>query len=395
MDSYVVKAKAILDGTGAPPLENGWMQVADGRIQAVGVSPPPAGERVVDFGDCYLLPGFVDSHSHLSIVPSQGNQLAQMALPPGRNVLRSLPNIRTQLESGVTTIRVMGEEYGIDLDIRQAIEEGLLQGPRLVVSGTPIVASNGHGVAVTTSDTPGEVRKNIRRNFRRGADFVKLFITGGMSSARPPVDFCSYSREEVAAAVDEAARMKSYVAAHAHGGPGVDLCIAEGVRTIEHGALLTPEQIRRMRDSDMWVVITSSILFHKDGIEKTDFSNPQIREKVLRNREIAAATFGRVFEEGLPYGVGTDSMHGLIAYEAECLTRFGASNMDAVRALTAAGARICQLEDQIGTLEPGKQADFVAISQNPLADITALRDVRAVFIGGEKLVDKRGGKPND
>ena len=157
-------------------------------------------------------------------------------------------NIQKELESGVTTMRIMGEEHHIDVDIRRGIEEGLIVGPRLNISGHGIVASNGHGVGITTSDGEVEVRKNIRSNFAAGTDFVKMFMTGGMSSTRPPVDFCGFSREEVRAAVEEANRMRTYVAAHAHGGPGVDMCIEEGVRSIEHGALMTDEQIVEMVD---------------------------------------------------------------------------------------------------------------------------------------------------
>lgn len=389
MKEYIVKTKGIIDGTGADLLPNGEMIVRDGKIAAVGTSLKAEGLPVVDLSGYYLLPGLVDSHTHLSIVPAQGNQLAQMALPAGRNILRSMPNIRRQLESGVTTMRIMGEEHWIDLDIRNAIDEGLIEGPRIFAGGIGIVATNGHGVGLTTSDTPYEVRKNIRKNFAKGADFVKMFMTGGMSSSRPPVDFCGFSREEVAAAVEEATRMRTYVAAHAHGGPGVDLCIEEGVRTIEHGALLTDEQIKRMCDKQMWVVGTFSIMFHPTGIEQSDFSNPAIKAKVLHNREVEAETFSRILASGLRYAIGTDSMHGLIAYEMECLVNFGASNMDAIVAATRSGAEICMMEDSVGTLEAGKLADFIAVKENPLDDIKAMAQVDLVYKDGVKLVDKR------
>ncbi len=391
MSKYLVKTKGLIDGTGADLLPGGQMVVENGKIAAVGASVGSEGiGRVLDLSEYYVLPGLVDSHTHLSIVPSQGQQLVQLGLPAGRNILRSLPNIRRQLESGVTTMRIMGEEHFIDIDIKNAIEEGLLEGPRLFVSGIGIVATNGHGVAITTSDTEYEVRKNVRRNFAKGADFVKIFMTGGMSSSRPPVDFCGFSRAEVASAVEEAKRMRTYVAAHAHGGPGVDLCIEEGVKTIEHGALLSKEQIARMIEKNMWVVGTFSILFHPTGIEQTDFSNEAIKNKVLRNREVAAETFHNILSAGLNYALGTDSMHGLISFEMECLARFGAKNMDVIVAATRSGAELCMMQDRIGTLEAGKLADFIALRGNPLDDIKAMKDVELVFKGGEKLIDKRG-----
>ncbi len=388
MSKFFVKCKLLIDGMGSQPIENGVFEVENSIITNVGVRVSE-GSEVVDLSDYTVMPGLVDGHTHLSIVPSEGNQLEQMALPAGRNILRSLPTIRKQLQSGVTTMRIMGEEHYIDLDIKRGIAEGLIEGPRIIASGIGIAATNGHGVAITTSDTEYEVRKNIRSNFRKGADFVKMFITGGMSSERPSVNSCCYSRKEIAAAVEEAERMDSYVAVHAHGGPGVDICIEEGVRTIEHGALLTQNQINSMKEKNMWVVGTFSIMFHPTGIEMTDFSNPYIREKVLNNRKIIKNTFGMIFDSGLSYAIGTDSMHGLIAYEMECLTDFGASNMDAIVAATSMGAKLCGVDDKTGSITAGKYADFIAVLGNPLKDIRAMSNVKLVYKEGRKLVDER------
>ena len=388
MSAYVVKTKALIDGTGSEPILGGMFRVEDEKIVAVGKELPTDGAEVIDLSEYTVMPGLIDCHTHLSIVPAEGNQLAQMRLPAGRNVLRSLPNIQKELESGVTTMRIMGEEHHIDVDIRRGIEEGLIVGPRLNISGHGIVASNGHGVGITTSDGEVEVRKNIRSNFAAGTDFVKMFMTGGMSSTRPPVDFCGFSREEVRAAVEEANRMRTYVAAHAHGGPGVDMCIEEGVRSIEHGALMTDEQIARAVEKDMWVVGTFSITFHPTGIEQTDFSNPAIKAKVLKGREKTAETFGKIFKAGMNYGLGTDSMHGLIAFEMECAVRFGATNMEAIKAVTGNAAKLLMMEDEVGTIENGKWADFIAVEGDPLADIRAMASVRKVFKGGKLVVNK-------
>jgi len=388
MEKFTVISKGVIDGTGAPMKNGCTFDVENGLITRIGGNTTAAG-NVVDLRDYYVMPGLIDSHTHLSIVPAEGNQTAQMALPGQRNVLRALPNIRKQLESGVTTMRIMGEEHFIDMELRRAIEEGIIDGPRLFVSGIGIVASNGHGIALTTSDTEYEVRKNIRRNFHEGADFVKLFMTGGMSSVRPPVDFCGFSRAEVCAAVDEAERMKTYVAAHAHGGPGVDMCIDCGVKSIEHGGLLSEEQIARMIEKEMWVVLTSAITYHPTGLEQTDFGNEIIRQKVLEDRRMTRIIYGRVFSQGLKYGLGTDSMHGLMYYEMKLAVDFGADNMSAIVAATKTGAEICMMADKTGTLEPGKYADFIAVRDNPLDDIEAVALVDVVYKEGKKLVDKR------
>jgi imidazolonepropionase-like amidohydrolase len=342
--------------------------------------------ETVDLPGSWVLPAFIDCHTHLSIVPGQGDQLGQLRLPPAPAVLRSIPNLYRNLLAGVTTMRIMGQEHYIDLDIKVAIASGQIQGPRLLACGIGLVASNGHGVGLTTADGEQEVRKLARRNLARGADFLKIFVTGGVSSAGRSLDFCGYTKQEVAAAVEEAGRAGTYVAAHAHGGRGVDLCIEQGVRSVEHGAFLSAQQLELMKARDMWLVSTLSILFHPEGIEKSDFAVPAIRDKMLQAREVVARNFEQILRSGVNLAVGTDSMHGFLAYELECMVRFGATPMQAILCATRDAARACRIEDRLGTLEPGKLADFIVVDGDPLADIRALGKVQTVFKDGERAV---------
>ena len=390
MKDKLVKSAYLLDGTGNSPIKEGWMLLHGDRIEKTGgpreLQSVPAEVEVIDFSKSWLLPGFIDSHTHLSIVPGQGDQLGQLRLPPAPAAIRSIPNLYRNLLSGVTTARIMGQEHYVDVDIKSAIASGLVQGPRLLVSGIGLVASNGHGVGLTTADGEQEVRRLARKNLARGVDFLKLFVTGGVSSSGTSIDFCSYTPEEVAAVVEEAERAGTYVAAHAHGGRGVDLCIEKGVRCIEHGAFLSPEQLDQIQAKDMWVVGTFSILYHAEGIEKSDFAVPAIREKVLKAREVVSRNYEKIIASGVNLAVGTDSMHGLIAYELECLVRFGATPMQAILAATREAAKACRIEDQAGTLESGKLADFVVVGADPIADIRALNRVEAVFKEGERVL---------
>lgn len=391
----LVKAKGIFDGTGGPLIENGFMLIDGGRIEKVGVYQDDLFDEesfdIVDFSNHYITPGFIDAHTHLSIVPGEGNQLAQMKLPPERNVLRSIPNLEKSFSSGVTTMRIMGEEHFFDIEMKNGIDQGMISAPRLLVSGKGLVASNGHGVALTTTDGVEEVRKHARINFSRGADFLKLFVTGGISSAGTKVDACTYSREEIAMAVEEAERVGSYAAAHAHGGRGLDLCIEEGVRTIEHAAFITEKQVEKLMEKNLWIIGTFSILFHPSGIEKTDFSIPAIRDKLLRARETEEKTFQMVLNYQPNLALGTDSMHGLISYEAECLVRFGASTEQALSAITINAAKACRIEDRLGTLEAGKMADFVVFNNNPLEDIKHIRQPLFVYKEGKPGFRSDGG----
>lgn len=235
-----IRARRVIDGTGRPPIDHGVVVIEGDRIRAVGRQADvaiPQGAEIIDCGTQTVLPGFVDAHSHASIIPGLGDQIGQLRQPPAPQVLRAVQNLRTDLKSGVTTMRVVGEEHFIDIDLRNAIAEGRLPGPRLRVATRPITARNGHGAALTYSDGEDEIRKHIRENVAAGCDLIKLFMTGGVSSKGTAARWYAYSRHEVEVAVEEAHRNSKPVAVHAHGGPGVRICVEAGVDTIEHGKL--------------------------------------------------------------------------------------------------------------------------------------------------------------
>jgi imidazolonepropionase-like amidohydrolase len=386
----LVKTRSLIDGTGSDAMPEAAFLVADGVIQDVGpiakfasVSPDT---EVLDLTDFIVMPGIINSHTHLSIIPGLGNQLGQMRGAAVPKALKSIANMHLDVRSGVTTTRIMGEEHFIDFDIRDAINDGYIEGPRIIASGVPLAASNGHGVALTVSDGVYEVQKNARKNLARGADFLKIFATGGLSTPRPAATACTFSLAEIQAAVEEANRSDTYVAAHAHGGLGVDLCIEGGVRTIEHGAMLDERQIEAIIKKDMWVVATCSILYSPEGIEKTDFNIPAIKEKVLAAREVVRGNLSKVVAAGVNMAIGTDSIHGEMPFEMECMVSFGASNMQALLAATRDGAKACRVDDKLGTIEKGKLADFIALRKNPLDDIRNIRSVERVYKDGRQLL---------
>jgi len=386
----LIKSKAIIDGTGSSAIKNGCILILDGIIKKIGsieaIKNLPNDAKIIDLTDYYLMPGLIDCHTHLSIIPSEGNQSKQVCQPAGVNILRSIPNLNKDLMSGVTTMRIMGEEHYIDIDIKNAINKHIIQGPHLLVSGKALVSSNSFGLGLTASDGEAEVRKLSRQNFAKGADHLKMFITGGLSSEKSNVDYCSFTKKEINTAVEEAERAGKYVAAHAHGGKGLDLCIQAGVRTIEHAAYATSRQVGEMIKKDLWIIGTFSILFHPDGIEKFDFNKPSIKKNVLKAREIVEKNFKWIVKSGVNLALGTDSMHGLLSYEMECLVNFGATNMQAILAVTKNAAKACKIDSYLGTLEKGKVANFIVLSGNPLEDIKHLKHVKNVYMSGEKIV---------
>ena len=385
----ILRAGRLFDGTGADPIVDGIVVVEGQRITAAGRASDvaaPAGGETIDLGDHFVMPGLIDAHSHASIIPGLGDQMAQLCQPVEQQLLRAVGNLRRDLRAGTTTMRVMAEEHFLDVALRQAIEDGQLPGPRLVIACRGITATYGHGRALSAFDGEDEVRRGVRENFRAGADHIKIFATGGVSSASPAgLDYAVYSRAEIRAAVEEAERAGSYVAAHAHGGKGLRLALEEGVRTIEHGALMTDEDTELVMQKNAWLVATLSIVYHPTGIEQGDAHRPAIMAKLNQARHTVAENFPRVLASGVRFAVGTDSMHGLLPFELEKLVEFGVAPKDALLAATSRGAVVCRLEDRLGTLEPGKLADIIAVRGNPLEDITAMTRVDLIMKGGQRF----------
>lgn len=376
----------VIDGTGGDPVPDGAVLVDGDRITHVGrigTLRLPPGTEMIECGGT-LLPGLVNAHTHCSIIPGLGDQTGQMRQPPLPSGFRAVGNMRREVLSGVTTARVMGEEHNLDLDLRRAIDGGAVPGPRLLCCGIHLTSAHGHGRALTTTDGVDGVRQRVRQNIAAGADWIKLFVTGGVSSVGAALEAYTYTREEIRAACEEAHRAGRKVAAHAHGGPGVRVALEEGVDTIEHGALLTAEDVALMIELGRWLVCTFSILYHADGIERTDRQNPAIWSKVVSLREQEEARFREILRSRIQYAVGTDSMHGLLWYEMATLVRFGVSPMHAVLAGTAWAAEACGVADRAGVLASGRPADVIAVDGDPLRDIEALRRVRVVMKGGRR-----------
>lgn len=381
----LIRCGTLFDGTGAPAITDGAVLIRDGRIVDAGPAASvaaPAGAEVIDCRDQFVMPGLIDCHSHASIVPSLGDQLGQLRRGPVPQAIAATANLRRDLAAGTTTMRIMGEEHYLDIEVRDAVEAGLVPGPRLLVAGRGLAANNGHGRALAGYDGVDEVRRGARENLRRGADHVKIFVTGGVSSPGKMSTSSAYSRDEIRAAVEEADRAGTYTAAHAHGGAGLRLAVEEGVGTIEHGALADDEDVALMVDRGTWLICTFGIFLHPEGIEGGDGKNPAIMEKMHWARRLVDERFPRHLASGLRYAIGTDSVHGRLPFEMKTLVRLGVSTRDALLAGTRWGAEACRVADQIGTLEVGKRADLIAIDGDPLQDIQAMERVRLVVKDG-------------
>ena len=331
------------------------------------------------------MPGMIDCHSHLSIIPGEGNQLEQLKRPGIENTLRSIPNLHKSLDSGITTIRVMGEENYIDIEIKNAEIRNDIVVPRILASGIGIVSINGHGAAHTTCDGETEIVKQIRKNFQKGADHIKLFLTGGISTPDSTLNLTTYSKKEVEIIVNEAKRAGSYAAAHVHGGIGMDIAIESNVRTLEHAAFINQQQLKRVIEKDLWIIGTFSILFHPEGIEKTDLKNNKIKKKVIEARKYIKENFQNILKSNVNFAVGTDSMHGLIKEELKFVKDLGLNNYQAIQTATSQAAKACRIDNELGTLEKNKIADVLVIKDNPIENLDNLDNILAIFKDGKKI----------
>jgi imidazolonepropionase-like amidohydrolase len=396
----VLHAARLIDGTGATQ-QPGVILVDGDRIVAVGPAvhaPPDA--RIIELGDATLLPGLIDLHTHLTGDERVHWEDALIKSTPPRDALYGARNARVTLLAGFTTCRDMGPSWPyVDVELKHAIDDGVVPGPRLLVAGAYVSSTGGAGdarqfsvyvdvpVVKNLADGPAEVTKAVRTNFKNGADFIKILVTGAVLSKGIPPGAQQYSDEEIKAAVIEAHRWGRQVASHAHGADGIKAAIRAGVRTVDHGSYLDDEAVALLKHSNRQVFYVPT-LFTGEAIDRNDPSNPIPESERARGRairDISYAGFKRALAAGLPIGFGTDAAvipHGQNAREFAVRVRLGEAPMAAIVAATSLNAEIIGWQDRVGSISPGKLADIIAVPGDPLADITALQRVNFVMKGG-------------
>jgi imidazolonepropionase-like amidohydrolase len=363
------------------------VSVEGDRIRAVAAprGGPAGAPEILDYGEATILPGLVDMHTHLGINHQAGNIKAQMQAPPVRHILGGSQSLLADLASGVTTAKLNGDRDGFDVQFREAVRDGTAQGPRLLVSGRGIKSSRCTGgvVATAIADEAAAVGRAVDENLALTADWIKLFSSGGIFGPREDVLQPFYDTPQLSLATAKAHAAGKRISSHCFGGGAADACIAAGVDVIDHGWLLTLRQQEAMCARGVWLCPTVGVLLHPEGI--LPHVHPAERDLAKRRIAEVAETTARALRMGVPLLVGTDAMHGGLAFELKTLQELGGKPEALLRAATSHAAQALGLTGQIGAIQGGAPADMVVVRGNALADVGCLSEVLFVMQGGKRI----------
>lgn len=397
----VFSGAQVFDGTGAAPAAADVV-VEDGRI--VDVGPGLDADESVDVTGRTLLPGLFDAHVHVMITHVDLWRIVQT--PFSYRFYQALANLESTLAIGITTVRDAG---GADLGLKQALEDGLIAGPRVQLSISMMSQTGGHGDGLMPSgvrvqlfpEYPGmpralcdgvtEVRRTVRELVRAGADVIKCATTGGVMSPRDRPEHNGFSPEELEALVAEARAHGLEVMAHAQGTPGIKNALRAGIRSIDHGIYLDDEAIQLMLDKGAWLVPT---LVAAQGVIKAAEAGVAIPDASLRKAleviEAHKESFRRAVEAGVQVAMGTDSgvtPHGDNLEELELMAENGMSPDQVLVATTSSAARLMGLDGELGTIDAGKRADLVVVDGDPFDFATLRGRIEAVYQNGRLVAE--------
>ena len=404
----------LIDGNGGEPVRNAVIVIEDGAIMAVNSDGSiPAGADVIDATGMTVMPGMIDCHVHLMSSPPRGME-QRLATPFSLSVAEALKNAQTSLDHGFTTLRDAG---GTPRGVRLAIDKGIFPGPRLRIAVSAISQTGGHGDATMVNgvrlrvanaelpenlvDGPEGARKTTREILRAGADQIKIMTSGGVLSPNDEPAATGMTPDEIAAVVYEAHAAHKTVMSHAQANQGILNAVLAGVESIEHGIYLDDRVIDEMLKRGTFLVAT---LIAPVSVLRLAEENPGSMPDygVRKSKEVLVAhqaSFKYAVERGVRIAMGTDTgvgVHGTNAGELELMVAQGMSPMQAIVATTKTAAECCTIADKVGTIEPGKRADILAVLGDPLADISVLtrrESFQLIMRDGNAYKNELAGRP--
>jgi imidazolonepropionase-like amidohydrolase len=404
-EPVVLKAAWLFDSKSGQLTQGGTLVVDGEKITAVG-GTAPANARVIDLGDATLLPGFIDAHTHLDGQFQKDFYKAfyeQMLRFPVEQAHTAALYAKRTLEAGFTTVRNVGAGDFIDIGLRNAINNGVVVGPRMITAAHSIGSTGGHcdgspfppdvvkplGPLEGVCNGPEECRAAVRYQMKWGADVIKICASGGVLSESDPVDVPQLTPAELAAIMSEAHAWKRKVAAHSHGDLAAKLAVEAGVDSIEHGSFLSEATLKLMKQKGTYLVPTRMALYWVDREVAT--YPPVIQEKARAASAGHTAMLKMAIKLGVPIALGTDAgvfPHGMNAKEFSLLVEQGMAPEAALLAGTREAAKLLGVDAEVGTLEAGKMADVVAVRGNVLKDIAVTEQPVFVMKHGTVVVQK-------
>jgi imidazolonepropionase-like amidohydrolase len=413
-DAIVVKAARLFDGKSNALVTPGVVVVSAGKIVAAGSAATiPAGAKVLDLGDATLLPGFIDAHTHLTMMHSDDwkqNKIDGLQKPIAEMALDASANARVTFMAGITTVRDVGSHDYLDVGLRNGIRNGRVPGPRMLVSVHAIGATGGHcddtdgfRAGLFGRETsplegvingPDQGRYAVRLMHKYGADVIKTCASGGVLSPTDDVDTPQLTPEELNAIVDEAHALRRKVATHAHGAEAAKRAIRAGVNSIEHGSFLDDEALDMMKQRGTYLVPTlMAVQGLQEQLDRGVYLPPAIAAKARAAIAALRSTFQRALAKGVKIGLGTDAAvyaHGRNPEEFHQMVDLGMKPIDALKAGTLWDADLLGVADKVGTLEANKLADVVAVPGNPVENIRQTEKVFFVMKEGVIYRNDRG-----
>jgi imidazolonepropionase-like amidohydrolase len=391
-ETLVLSGARLIDGTGAEPVRGRSVVVEGGLITAVVDDARAPRGSGIDLAGHTLLPGLINCHVHLCLGAEPDPVRPLRDEPLALTAIKALVRARQTLEGGVTTVRDLGGREYVELSLRRAIQEGLVEGPRIVAAGRPVCMTGGHGHWLAReADGPDDARRAVREQLKAGADVIKLIATGGVMTPGVEPGAPQLSLDEMRAAVEEARRAGRRTAAHAMASAGISDAISAGITSIEHGVFLTEEIVAHMRRDGTFLVPT----LNAPAAIATGGLAAGIPDYMVRKSEQVVpphvASFQLAHRAGVRIAAGADSgtplnPHGSLLPELALMVKYGMSPLEAIRSATTIAADCLGLGGVTGRVAPGHAADLIAVAGDPAERIEALADLRLVLANGRTIL---------